>query len=325
MKLLEKSGKNLRLTLIAAAAATGLVLAGCSSAEPEAPADDAGSETAEGAFNQELHDLLPDHVKDSGVVKVAGAFDNPPNLYVDVNDADVALGVAPDLSAAISEIIGVDFEWVNTQWPGQLPGLDAGTYDAIWGQVSVTEERELGIIDLIPFSQHGLGWLVPAGNPEGFSGWESACGKKVGVTVGSIFTEVLANVSADICESAGLPAIDVSEFQGSEHSAILAGNIDAGIDANTVMQSTAESQADFDAIEIPSEESFAFYPGLAGIGISKANPGLSEAIAGAMQILYENGTYQEIMDANDASDDLPSEELIRVNALTQTPAGEFVE
>ncbi|GGA70823.1 hypothetical protein GCM10011490_21830 [Pseudoclavibacter endophyticus] len=300
------------------AAASLLLLAGCAGqSEAEGP-----GETQD--FSQELHDMLPEHIRAAGVISVAGAFDNPPNLYADTTDTTKANGIAPDLAEAMGELLGVEFQWVNTQWPGQLPGLDAGTYDLIWGQASVTEEREREIIDLIPYTQTVLGWLVPAGNPLDLSGWESACGKRIGITVGAIFAEILADASEDYCTSQGQPAIEVSEFQGSEHTAILSNNIDAGIDSYPVLSGTAnEHPDDFTAVQMPEDESFEYYSGLAGIGISKQNPELANALAEAMLVLYENGSLESIYAEYDAVDQIPDTELIGVNPLTQTPAGEI--
>ncbi|MCY4151823.1 MAG: transporter substrate-binding domain-containing protein [Aestuariivita sp.] len=273
-------------------------------------------------LNQELADLVPQVFKDAGVIYAAGAFDNPPSIFADLNDPNKAKGIAPELGEAISPIIGVPIEFRNTQWPGQLPGLDAGTFGLVWGQLSVTAERERNVLDLIPWYQSSLALMVPGGNPKNISDWASMCGTSVGVAIGSIYIKVIENASAVYCTPDGKPAITTSEFQGSEVPALQAGQVDSVMDTVTVMAQMAASINGIDSVALPPEQSFEFFPGLAGIGISKEHPGLSMAIAGALEILYENGTWQAIADANGAGGDIPTPQLIKVNALTDTPAGE---
>lgn len=271
--------------------------------------------------NEELRDLLPDSIKEAGAIVAAGAFDNPPSIFADLNDPDRAVGVAPDLSRAVGEILGVEIDWRNTQWPGQLPGLDGGTFDILLGQISVTAQRERELIDLIPWSQNGLGFLVLEGNPTNISGWASVCGQVVGVSLGSIFVETLTNASAKYCE--GAEPIEYKEYQGNEEPALRAGHVNAVLDGHSVMEQMAAGIPGVEAVQIPTEESFEMYPGLTGVAVKKENPGLSQAIAGAMQILHDNGTWQAIAEKYDASADIPSRDLVRINALTDTPVGEI--
>lgn len=305
--------KRLRSLLLGACAALAVLPAAAAIGQ-----DGFGQE-----FDQSLHDLLPEHIKQSGRIVAAGNFDNPPSLYADVNDPTRPLGVAPDLSAAIGEILGVEFQWQNVAWPGQLPGLDAGTFDVLWGQISVTAQREREVLDLVPWSQEILSFLTLKENAGEFSDqWADACGKTLSVALGSIYVSVLADVNARFCEGAGLPAVVINEYQGNEETAIRSGQVDAALDHYTVLKRIAEELPDvYEAIPLSLEQSYEVYPGMAGIGAKKENAGLSQAIAGALDILYQNGTWAQILEDND-SDNMPDARLIRVNALTGTPAGE---
>ena len=270
--------------------------------------------------------MLPESIRTSGKITAGASFDNPPTIYVDVADASKALGIAPELATAVGELLGITVEWQNTQWPGQLPGLDSGTLDVIWGQATQTEEREREIIDMVPFMQYNLGFLVEAGNPEGITDWASACGMKVGVSLGSSFVTTMNEASAKYCEPAGKPAMKPTEFQGSEETALRAGSIDATLDAFPVLAKMAEADPDdLAAVEMPEAESFEFYSGMAGVGVSKAQPGLSRALAGAFQELAANGEYQKILKRHDSGDNQPADDMLAVNPLTGTPAGETVK
>src|SRR5882757_4112595 len=77
-------------------------------------------------FNKGLHELLPEAIKQSGIVKVAAPRQLPPNIY---EEAGVLKGEAPDLMKAIEPILGVKFNFADVQWPGVLPGIQSGNYD----------------------------------------------------------------------------------------------------------------------------------------------------------------------------------------------------
>lgn len=274
-------------------------------------------------LRQDLRDTLPEDILESNTIVAAGAFDNPPALYADVTDTRRALGVAPDLSHAIGEILGVEFEWRNTQWPGQLPGLDSGTFDVVWGQITQTAERERELLDLVPWSQNTLGFLVEEGNPEGITDWESACGHRIAVSLGSIFVDLLGRVSEDVCAPQDLEPIVIREYQGHEVTGIQSGQADAAMDIYSVLDGMAEGMGGFEAIEIPAEVAREYYAGFSGVATSKENPELALAIAEALRILHENGTWQMIADSHNAGNEVPMLADVRVNPLSDTPAGEF--
>lgn len=320
-------GRRTRRSTAVIAAFAALALATGCAAGVEDGAEDAEAQESE-MFDQALHDSLPDRIKESGQIIAAGDFANPPFLTANPENAEIAEGLAPSLSAGMSEILGVDFVWKNTGWPGQLPGLDAGTFDVVWGQVSVTAERELGIVDLVSFFQDGLGLLVLKGNPEGVTDLESTCGLKVGVTIGSLYIALLNHASDQHCVPNGLPPIEVLEYQDNSKNkvALLAGAIDGVLDAYT--GGVAAAAADPDGLEVvkySDEEAYEFDPGLRGIAVKKTNPELTIALGKALDALVENGFYAEALEANGLTVGLPGEGFYGVNPLTGTAPGEIVE
>ena len=65
---------------------------------------------------------------------------NPPYAYVDT-DGKTLHGIAPDLSRSLEPLLGVKFRWVNTPFPGLMPGLQAHRFDMIWGSVTESTPR----------------------------------------------------------------------------------------------------------------------------------------------------------------------------------------
>lgn len=313
----SRAWQRVAVPTVAALAAIGL--AGCAAGTTDAtPAATDGASL----FSQELHDLLPASIQDSGVVSFGALWETPPLISVDVNDPTVPIGITPDLSALIGEVLGVDVEWQNLQWPAQLPGVQAGNVDALFGQVTITEERELSIVDLVAWNQSTESILVAAGNPESIESLADLCGLVAAVPIGSTQGEYVAAASED-CVAAGKAAIDVQEYQGATAAiqALRAGTVDAWLNSTADQEAAvAADPSAFEAVLIPESEVATTY---GGIAVAKDQPGLSEALAGALKLLIEDGSYQGVLEEWGASANALTVDQVLINPITGTPAGEI--
>ncbi len=324
VRRLRRSPVTLGLAL---GAAVSLALVGCSAnsappAESSAPSTGESAPAADGLFDQSLQDLLPDAIKKAGVISFGGLWETPPTLSVDAADPTKPAGIAPDTAALFGEILGVDIEWQNLAWPAQLPGLQAGSVDVLFGQVSITAEREQSIVDLVPFQTRDHGLLVAAGNPLKIDSIASMCGMTIAVPIGSNQSAKVAEISQTECVDAGKPAVETSEYQGGAAAvaALRAGGVDAWFDVLPNVKATAASDTGtFAAVPVPQSEMPTEY---SGIAVSKENPGLAEAIAGALRILIENGMYDTIYESHGGTNQLSVDQVV-INPITGTPAGEM--
>ncbi|SDY56556.1 transporter substrate-binding domain-containing protein [Herbiconiux ginsengi] len=305
-----------RATIPAVAVIGVLALAGCSSSDTAATAETA---PADDVFNQELHDLLPQSIQDSGVISFGALWETPPVIGVDAADATTPIGIAPDLAAKIAPILGVKAEWSNLQWPAQLPGVQAGTVDALFGQVTITAEREQSIVDLVPFQKTEEGLLLPAGNPKDVEKLADACGLTIAVPVGSNQSEKVKAISDAECAS---DPIQMAEYQGATAAvqALRAGTVDAWFDTAASLQAIVDKDsATFTSIVLPESEIPAEF---GGIAVAKANPGLSKAIAGALKVLIEDGSYDAVYQEYDVAPMAITVDELVINPTTGTAPGE---
>lgn len=306
------------LALVAALTAT---TAGCAS---EGGAGDGAAANAEAAaqelFSQDLHDQLPERIRSAGSIQIGGTFDNPPVLFASETDATKPAGIAYDLSLAVGNVLGVDVNWENTQWAGQLPGLDGGKLDIAWGQATVTEEREESLYDMIPFYLAPMAVLVQEGNPENITSFESMCGQTIGGAIGAIQEHYIELSNDKYCTPQGEDAITYKAYMQGEEVALSSGAINGVVDTYPVLVSAAENLNGVEAVLLSDSEEFT--TGLAGITLSKENPELSKAVAAALQKLHEAGIYQDILAAHDVADSTLEAEKLVVNFVTGTPAGE---
>ncbi len=292
-----------------------------------AVAGGASAQTTAGAakgprFDQALHDSLPNSIKTAGEISFGGLWETPPILSVDLARPGAPKGIAPDLAAGMGEVLGVRIKWLNMPWPAQLPGLQAGNVDVLFGQISDTAERERSVADLIPFQRRGYGLLTAAGNPKQLAKLTDLCGVTIAVPIGSVNGAVLRNLSATQCAPAGKAAIVQREFNGGAAmvQALRAGSVDAVFDSAPNLATTAASDtAAFGFVALPTDY---LEPEYSAIAVSKDNPQLTKALAEALKKLIADGTYaaayKGVPGMSEAG--LTPEQVV-INPLTKTPVG----
>jgi polar amino acid transport system substrate-binding protein len=312
--------KRASLTVVSAMAAAA-VLAGCGGSSGDAETDAAAEPAGSQAVDQELVDLLPEDIQESKTISFGALWETPPIISVDPSDTKTPIGITPDLAAAVSEILGVTPEWQNMQWPAQLPGLQAGNVDVLWGQVSDSKEREESVADIIAWAQSPLALLVASGNPEGIEALGDACGLKVAVPIGSQQSAAVEGVSGTACE--GQDPIEAVEYPGAQQAivALKAGSVDAWFDSASAIREAADAGG-FDVVPLEQDEIGDYMQTISGVAIAKEQPGLTQAIHGALVQLAESGEYQEILEKWEVPDNALPVEEIKINGFTGIEAGE---
>jgi len=120
--------KSSRLAIVGLVAATAIGLVGCSSA------GSSGSSAAPGA------DTSLSDVQGSGTLTVGTEGTYRPFTFHDASGALTGFDV--EIVTAVAEKLGVEPKFEETQWDAIFAGLDAGRFDIIANQVSITDERE---------------------------------------------------------------------------------------------------------------------------------------------------------------------------------------
>ena len=115
------------------AAAGGLSLAGCSSTTSASTASSTAASASAAAANK----LEPIQSNGKLVIALEGAW-QPWSFH---DESDTLVGYDVEVSRAIAEKLGVEPEYVESDWDSLCAGLDAGLYDLVCNGVEVTEER----------------------------------------------------------------------------------------------------------------------------------------------------------------------------------------
>lgn len=125
-----RSNALIRTTVVATLA---LALTACSSSEPEAGGD---TGPATGGGDDSLQQVL-----DSGTLTVGTEGTYRPFSFHEGGSGDLT-GFDVEVARAVGEELGVEVEFEETQWDAIFAGLEAGRFDMIANQVSITPERE---------------------------------------------------------------------------------------------------------------------------------------------------------------------------------------
>jgi polar amino acid transport system substrate-binding protein len=280
---------RLRNTL-PAMAGLALVVTGCAAPDE---GDASGSEPTGDVQTLEKDDaaaaMLPEDIASAGVVSVASGISFPPMEYYDTDNTTV-LGFDADLGRALGEVLGVDFEFHNTNFDGIIGGLKAGRYDL--GLTSMIDKKERQVdVDFVDYLNSGVAFMTVKGNPEGLTEQADLCGKTVSVEKSATGDIVADEISAQ-CKEDGKPAVDKAPFpdQASAVQALKAGRADAVLALDlTLAHNVKQDPASF---EIPAKP-FGLLP--VGIPVPKTNPELRDAVQAALLVVQDEGVYDELL------------------------------
>ena len=121
-----------RRLAIAGLAASALVLTGCGTSSGGENPSSGGQSPRGGASLQEI--------QEAGVITVGTEGTYRPFTFHEDGSGGLT-GYDVEVMEAVGEELGVEVEFEETQWDAIFAGLDAGRFDVIANQVSITPER----------------------------------------------------------------------------------------------------------------------------------------------------------------------------------------
>jgi polar amino acid transport system substrate-binding protein len=123
----------------------------------------------EGTATQATHRGLLDEIAERGVLRV-GMSTFVPWAMRDTNDE--LIGFEIDVATRLAADMGVQVEFVPTQWSGIIPALLTGRFDMIIGGMGIRPERNLSVNFSIPYDHSGMGIVAHRELASGFVGLE---------------------------------------------------------------------------------------------------------------------------------------------------------
>ena len=265
------------ISLMSVMAAAGvLTLAGCSSnsGSSAAASGAASSATSTGAADQ----LASIQTNGKLVVALEGAWQ--PWSYHD--ESDTLVGYDVEVSRAIAEKLGVEPEYVESDWDSLFAGLDAGRFDIVCNGVEVTDERSKTYDFTTPYGYIHTALAVRKDN-EDIKSFEDLKGKTTANSLASTYMELAESYGATV------QGIDTLE---ETIQLLTAGRIDATLNADVSFYDylNVHPDADFKLVAQTEDASHVAIPVRKG----DDSASLLEAINTAIEELRADGTLKAL-------------------------------
>ena len=259
------------ISLMGVMAAAGVLsMTGCSS-------KDTAASTASTASSATLNKL--DSIQKSGklVVALEGAWQ--PWSYHD--SSDTLVGYDVEVSRAIAEKLGVEPEYVESDWDSLFAGLDAGRYDMVCNGVEVTEERAKTYAFTTPYGYIHTALAVRKDNTD-ITSFEDLKGKTTANSLASTYMELAESYGATV------QGIDTLE---ETIQLLTAGRIDATLNADVSFYDylNVHPDADFKLVAQTAESSHVAIPVL-----KSEDPAYLDALNTAIAELRADGTLKTL-------------------------------
>ena len=263
------------ISLMSVMAAAGvLTLSGCSNSSGSTAASGTAASVAPAAGDQ------LSNIQSSGklIVALEGAW-QPWSFH---DESDTLVGYDVEVSRAIAEKLGVEPEYVESDWDSLFAGLDAGRYDIVCNGVEVTDERAKTYDFTEPYGYIHTALAVRQDNDE-ITSFEDLKGKTTANSLASTYMELAESYGATV------QGIDTLE---ETIQLLTAGRIDATLNADVSFYDylNVHPDADFKLVAQTEDASHVAIPLRKG----DASATLLEAINTAIDDLRADGTLKEL-------------------------------
>ena len=222
---------------------------------------------------------------DLSPIKFATEATYPP--FVSMTSDGKMVGFDADLVHALCQQMKNQCVLINAPWESLIPGLQMGKYDALFGGMAITKQREQVVNFTSPYYQNSV---VFVSDKKSKFNLESMTGNSIGVQGGTEFQNYLQAVDGD--------KITIKTYL-SNMTALM--DLQAGrVDAVFIDQPVAKLWLDTDDhaknYKIAGSVDNAEYFGKGnGIAVNKNNQGLLANLNEALVKIKQNGTYNTIV------------------------------
>jgi cystine transport system substrate-binding protein len=237
-----------------------------------------GSSSGSGSSSQAGGTTLKD-VQDKGVLTIGTEGTYPPFDFHQNGNGDLT-GYDVDIAKAVAAKLGVKPQFEETQWDAMFAGLDAGRFDMIADQVSITPERQADYQFSTPYTV-SPGVIVTTSDDNSISSFADLKGKTT--------AQSLTSNWYDMAKKAGA---NVQNVEGWAQAVTLLkqGRVDATVNDKLTFLDWQKSQGD-NSLKIAAtstdvaHNAFAFRPG---------SETLVKAVDQALAQLRQDGTLAKI-------------------------------
>jgi cystine transport system substrate-binding protein len=256
--------------LMATLLAFAFVLTACGTKETE----EAGTDKSNGAAAEDLYT----QIKEEGVLKVGTEGTYPPFTFHD--ESGKLTGFDVEIAEEVAKRLGLEVEFMETQWDGMFAGLDAKRFDMIANQVGIKPERQEKYDFSNPYIASAAVLVVGEGNAD-IASFEDLQGKKAAQSLTSNY--------GDLAKSYGAELVGVEGFNQAMEL-IASKRVDGTINDKLSVLDYTKQKPDA-PIKIADEAEDA---AASGLMFRKDSGQLVEEVNKALTEMQEDGTYTKI-------------------------------
>lgn len=233
---------------------------------------------------------VPDRIKKAGKLVAATQPNYPPIAYKDPA-SNTLTGFDIDLGEAIAKELGLRIEWQETAFAQMISSLQTQRVDiALAGMSDLPARRE--VVDFIDYMKTGPQFFTTANRAGELKTIEDLCGRKVGASRSTNWPAQMEELSKTTCVAKGKKPMEVIGTEGSvdARTQLKSGRLDAAVQGSETLPYFQKQEPNtIVLIGTPFSEQ------LSGIPVAKTEPGLRDAIKGAMDRLQQKGIYDQIL------------------------------
>jgi cystine transport system substrate-binding protein len=271
MTLRSRLRPSLALTGLLAVAALGL--AGCASG-------DAGTGSAPGASGTPAPATSLSDVQAKGELVIGTEGTYSPFSFHEGSGSGALTGYDVEVATAVADKLGVKPVFEETQFDGIFAGLEAGRWDVIANQVSITDERKT-VYDFSEPYTVSPGVIIVKGSDSGISSFADLKGKTTAQSLTSNWNELATQSGAKV---------EAVEGFAQAVTLLQQGRVDATINDRLTLLDYQKQQGDSD-LKVAAETDD---PSLSALVFRKGSDDLVTAVDQALADLRADGTLASI-------------------------------
>ena len=228
---------------------------------------------------KESSSSILDDIKETKVLKVGTDATFKPFEY---KSNDEFQGFDIELVEAIAKELGAEkVEFVDTEFKGLIPGLQAKKFDLIASAMYITDERKETINFSDTYFPGGLAIMVKEDNKE-IASLKDLAGKEVSVQIGTKSVAYLEENQP----AAHLVKVEKNTEMFLE---LESGKVDAVVTGLPAAKTYIKENGKMKVLDETLTEEYY------GFGLRKDDTELQDAVNAALKTLQENGTYDQIV------------------------------
>lgn len=233
---------------------------------------------------------LPARIAESGVLNVGIERDHPPLEFIDPQSGEL-VGFDVDLIAAIADKLGVKVNHVNSRFEGLVPNLQTNRIDLIISGMYDTPVRRENNIDFVDYLAAGTVFYTLDSNKD-IQEPLDICGRVVTANRGTSYPDTVTKWSDENCIPAGRDPVAVitDTDMATEFLYLNTGRADASLQGTEAIPTVLASE------EGPFRTVGGVFTNVrVGMGFRADDKELRDAVFGALETVFESGTYSELI------------------------------